>query len=419
MHFAYVTDELIKRKRRSAFVIFGIALSIGVLVAVNALSDAFMAAAQKPLQDFGADIIVQRSGDTPEDFEGATLPCSQVIITAEEVKNLTNIKGIKNISAALLMWVFEGTDYTNNETFAIVTGIEAEQKLGPAIVNNWLIEGTGIMPNETGTALVESGYAGQKGITVGDTITVTGKSFEVRGIVRTPVNALISVSNLYISLIDAQNIAVNAKNIADYKMGDVNQLFIQADAENLNAVIEELKTILTGTSVSSAESFIQAIGGIAAQSGNLAILGSIVVLLLAIIIVVKTISGNIMERRNEIGIMKTVGWTSKDIYRQVIAETALQSIIGGIVGILVGFAVSLLLGRMSVSMPVSWDIDPFPHFLMTDTSAKALDLRLPVQLSPELAGFALTAALVAGIASAFLTLRTIKNIKPTEVLRYE
>lgn len=419
MYLEYVKSELMKRKRRSAFVIFGIAISIGVLVAVNSLADAFMSAAQKPLQDFGSDIIIQRSGDTPDDFEGATIPCSQVIITAGEVEAIKNISGVKQISTALLMWVFEGTDYSDSNTFAIVTGIEAGSDLGPGIANSWLIEGTGITPDDTGVALVDSIYAGQKNIKTGDTITVTGQSFEVKGIVRVPVNSLISVSNIFITLSDAQTIAEQAKNIYDYAPGDINEVFLQVDSDNLNDIITEIKKAVPDTSVTSAESFIQAIGGIAAQSRNLAVIGSIIVLLFSLIIVVKTISGNIMERRNEIGIMKTVGWTSKDIYRQIIAETFVQSIIGGVAGIAVGFLAALALGNLQVSIPVSWDIDPFPHFMMTDISPRALNVGLPVQVSMGLVGLALVISIAVGILSAFLTLKNINKIKPSEVLRYE
>lgn len=419
LYFPYVKNELIQRKRRSALVIFGIALSVGVLVAVHSLAGAFMTAAQKPLRDFGSDIIIQRSGDTPDDFAGATLPCAQVAITAQEVDALRNIGGIKQISTALLMWVFEGTDYSDGNTFAIVTGIEADKTSGPGIVSDWLTEGTGITSGDTGVALVDIAYAGQKGIAVGDTITVTGQSFEVRGIVRTPLNTLISVSNIFIPLTDAQNIASRAKNIPDYQPGTVNEVFLQADPAKIGEVSEAVKSALPGATVTSAESFIQAVGGIAAQSQNLAVMSSVIVLLLSMVIVVKTISGNIMERRNEIGIMKTVGWTARDISRQVFAETLIQSAIGGAAGIVLGFGASLALGRMKVSIPVSWDIDPFPHFMMTDTSQKALDIGLPVQLSRELMGVALVISVALGICSALLTLRNINKIKPSEVLRYE
>ncbi|MCL1876176.1 MAG: ABC transporter permease [Synergistaceae bacterium] len=419
MHFAYVKNELLKRKRRSAFVITGIALSISVLVAVNALADAFMGAAQKPLQDFGTDIIIQRNGDTPDDFGGATLPCSQVIITAQEVESLKKINGIKQMSTALLMWVFDGEDYSDSGSFVIATGIEPGLKLGPSIANDWLIDGTGINPGNAGIALIDSVFAEQKGIKAGDTFKISGYPFEVVGIVRTPPNSLISASNVFIPLEDAQNIALEAKNIPDYKPGDINEIFLQADPDNLNEIINEIKTAIPKASVTSAESFIQAIGGIAAQSRNFAVIGSIAVLLFSLVVVVKTISGNIMERRNEIGIMKTVGWTSNDIYRQLITETFIQSLIGGAAGIGIGFLIALALGRLQISVPVAWDIDPFPHFMMTDTSQKALDVGLPVQISSGLVGIALVASVAIGTLSAFLTLKSINRIKPSEVLRYE
>jgi putative ABC transport system permease protein len=88
LRFVYVKNELFKRGRRSLFVVSGIALSIGVLVAINSLSSAFINAAQKPLRDLGSDVVVQKSGDTPEFFEGATLPCAQFIITSQEVDKL-------------------------------------------------------------------------------------------------------------------------------------------------------------------------------------------------------------------------------------------------------------------------------------------------------------------------------------------
>ena len=400
-------------------IIFSIALGVSVLVAVNSLADAFMGAAQKPLQEVGADISIQRSGNTPDSFIGATLPCAQTIITSQEINNVKSIKGIKQVSTALLMWVFEGTDYKDGGDFEVVTGIDPEKKLGPSKANEWVVEGSQIKPNEKGVALIDSVYAGQKNIKVGDNIKITGYLLKVIGIVRTPPGSQIATSNIYIPLEDAQNIASQSKNIPGYNMGDINEIFIQADPGNLNGVIDEIKKAVPKADVTSAESFIKAIGGIAAQSRNLAILGSIIVLLFLLVIVAKTISGNILERRNEIGIMKTVGWTSKDIFRQMLSETLVQSVIGGITGIVIGFLAAIALGRLQVSIPVSWNISPFPHFLMTDTSQKAMTVGLPVKVSLGLIVLAFGMSLIVGVVSVFFTLRSINNIKPVEVLRYE
>lgn len=419
MNLGYLKNELLKRKRRAMFSIFGIAIGISVFVAVNSLADAFMNAVQRPLGDFGSDIILQRSGDTPDDFQGATLPCAQVIITAQELANLRNIDGVKKIAIALLMWVFEGSDYNDNNSFAIVTGIEPGLDLGPGVANDWVTAGVGMNPSDSGVALVESSYAGEKNIKLGNSITITGKQFKVIGIVKTPANALISTSNVFIMLRDAQEIAQQAKNIPGYAAGDVNQVFLKVDTDNLNAISSEIKKAAPGITVTSAESFIKAIGGVAAQSGNFAIIGSITVLLFSLIVVMKTVSGNIMERRNEIGIMKTVGWTSKNIYSQITAETLVQCVIGGIVGIAVGFAAAFALGNLQVSMPVSWDIDPFPHFMATDTSQKTLKVGLPVQISMGLIGISLAISVIMGVLSTLLTLKSINKIKPSEALRYE
>ncbi len=162
LNLEYLKNELLKRKRRAMFSIFGIAIGISVFVAVNSLADAFMNAVQRPLGDFGSDIILQRSGDTPDDFQGATLPCAQVIITAQELANLRNIDGVKKIATALLMWVFEGSDYNDNNSFAIVTGIEPGLDLGPGVANDWVTAGVGMNPSDSGVALVESSYAGEK-----------------------------------------------------------------------------------------------------------------------------------------------------------------------------------------------------------------------------------------------------------------
>ncbi|MFH0924683.1 MAG: hypothetical protein V1872_03480 [bacterium] len=71
---------------------------------------------------------------------------------------------------------------------------------------------------------------------------------------------------------------------------------------NIDSIIEEIKKTIPKVEVNSAASFVKAIGGIAAQSRKVAILGSILTLIFSLLIVAKTISGNILERRNEIGI---------------------------------------------------------------------------------------------------------------------
>lgn len=117
--------------------------------------------------------------------------------------------------------------------------------------------------------------------------------------------------------------------------------------------------------------------------------------------------------------MKTVGWTSRDISRQIIGETFLQSLIGGLVGLGLGSLAAFSLGKMQVTMPLAWGVNPYPNFLMTDTSQKALTVGLPASISLKLAALAIALSVVVGLLSALLTTKHINRIKPAEVLHYE
>jgi len=420
VNIKYAMNELLRRKRRSVVVIFGLALGIGVLVAVNALADAYMGAAEVPLREMGADVSLQRSeSETPDVFKGALLPCAQGLITKKEVDSVKNVKGVNQVSTALYLWVFEGEDYTDQGDFAVVTGIELDKDLGPSKANEWIIEGSSLAPEDKGAALADSSYAGQKGLKVGDTISVGGSPLKIVGITRMPQGAQIAASNLYISLEKAQEIADRSEGIPGFNKGDVNQIFLQVDLGTLDKVIADLGMAVPKAEINSAASFIKAIGGIAAESRRFAVLGSLIALLAALIIVAKTVAGNIMERRNEIGIMKTVGWTSKNIGRQFLAETLIQSLIGGLFGLALGSLAAIGLGRLQVTIPLDWGVNPYPHFLMTDTSQKALTVGLPVKISFELFAMALIASVIVGLLSALITLKHINSIKPAEVLRYE
>jgi putative ABC transport system permease protein len=74
---------------------------------------------------------------------------------------------------------------------------------------------------------------------------------------------------------------------------------------------------------------------------------SVAGLLGAILLIVKIMSSTVVERSREIGVLKAVGWTQREIQRQLRMEVFLQALAGGILGIFAGYAVSILLGGLS------------------------------------------------------------------------
>ena len=66
--------------------ILGLSIGIALLIILNSLSLAYRQAARVPLQEIGADITVQRSGDVPKELAGPVFPCSAVTIRKEVVE---------------------------------------------------------------------------------------------------------------------------------------------------------------------------------------------------------------------------------------------------------------------------------------------------------------------------------------------
>ncbi|MDJ0758815.1 MAG: FtsX-like permease family protein [Woeseiaceae bacterium] len=91
------------------------------------------------------------------------------------------------------------------------------------------------------------------------------------------------------------------------------------------------------------------------QIGNLSLILTSVVL--AAFFVILVIVGNSMilsirERTGEIGVMKTLGFTSGRIFRMVLAESVLLALIGGVLGVLASGFMITLINSAPIQLPV-------------------------------------------------------------------
>ncbi len=61
--------------------------------------------------------------------------------------------------------------------------------------------------------------------------------------------------------------------------------------------------------------------------------------------VVNTMAMNVLERLREIGLLRAVGMTRRQVARMVLAEAAALSAVGGVVGLVVGLPLSWVVVR--------------------------------------------------------------------------
>ena len=396
--------------------ILGLSIGIALLIILNALSSAYRQAAHVPLKEIGADITVQRSGDVPKDLAGAVFPCSAVTIRKEEVEKIEKLPGVRGIGTGLLLWVFDP-----NRAW-IVLGIEKENSIGPSLLRSSVTEGR-FLEDGKPEALVEQAYARQFGIKLNDTISVADNKFPVVGFVDASRAAKIAVANVYLPLKEAEDLAASSKelqSVSPYAPGDVNLLFIKADQEKITGLASEMKGILGNkATVATPDSFLKLLGSLFALSDKFTLAASLIAIIVAVLIAFKTMAGNIAERAREIGVLKAVGWTNRNVVSQLMSESVIQCFMAGILGLLIALVASFGLSFMKVNIPIPWEMSPTPHFLPGGGDQIFKTLRLPVHIPWTLASFAVLLSIIIGGMTGGLLGRHISKIKPSEVLRHE
>jgi putative ABC transport system permease protein len=396
--------------------VFGLSIGIAVLITINALSMAYREASRRPLEDIGADITIQRSGNVPENLAGPVFACSAVTIQKEEVEKIRTLPGVRGLGKALLLWVFDPS------RFSIVLGIDADNPVGPSILRSYVTEGR-FLVDDHAEALVEVTYARQFGIALGDTIEVAEKEYSVVGIVDASRAAKIVVANVYLPLNQAQQLAfasTQVQAVSPFGKNDVNLLFLKVEQNDIKAVEAAARTIMgVKAAIATPDSFLKLLGSLFALSDKFALAVSIIAIAVAVLIVFKTMAGNVLERAKEIGVLKTVGWTRRNVFAQLLGESLIQGFMGGVLGLLIAMMLVFGLRFMEVNIPIPWEMSPTPHFLPGGNDQIFRTFRLPVHIPWRLAGFAIILSTLLGSLAGGLLGRHISRIKPYEVLRHE
>ncbi len=447
MNYSYVLKELRHHHNRTLVNILGIGIGIALFVSINAVSAAYQKAVSLPFKNLGADIVVQRpekravdSGQPPASMRGIRLPFSNQILSSEDLEKLTTIEGVDSMASSLLLWEFD------KGGFRTIMGVDLTQpSLGPVKVKEWLKEGR--FPQKEGEVVLEKHYAKFHHTQVGSTVEINGRPFSVVGLLEIKEGSQIASANIYLPLKDAQNLlggesagvnpvrnssgVLNPAGIIlksnpaiggtveqrDNISNGVNIVYLRLKNPSLLSQVKtSIARQLNGVSVTSSDSFLELMGGVSKISDQFSFIVSLIALGGAVFLIVKAMLSNLVERSREIGILKAVGWTERDVQKQLMGEVFLQSLAGGVFGILMGYFFSYLLGFLSVPVSTPWELNLLPAFAK-DTAAAAQTVRLPVSISAGLTGISLALSLVAGGLASYVMGKRTARMKPAEILR--
>ena len=214
----------------------------------------------------------------------------------------------------------EGTDGTDGTEDTEDTGTDA-QGAGEADAAS--------RSAETGTHATENGRVSS------DIMDTDGTEFRVSGIVDTGGN---EDSIIYATTADVAKLAGSKRG------ADVVEYSVNAMGDDLNAIVDGINRnpnsavkAQTVTRITSSDT------RIIAMLQTLFWIVSLVVLVLTLVGVGTTISSIVSQRRNEIGLRKALGASSRAIGAEFTVESAIYGLIGGLFGTAIGYALARIL----------------------------------------------------------------------------
>jgi putative ABC transport system permease protein len=336
----YLIRELTRRKGRLLTNLIAVAILVAIFVVMTSVMNAYATAVYLPFKDIGADMIVQKFAIKPSGSVTAEiqLPFGKGLFDRASVDKLSALPHVADVSRALVLWRYD------QGKFITIEGFELNSFIGKKY-STWVTFGRTLNAGEQNVALIEKHFAKFYGLKPGDKLQLGASDYQVVGLVAVEDKSQVSSTNVYINLSDAQALLGTA---------GYSQLYVRLDAlSSEKAVRSEITTVDKDAVVLSSNSIAASLGNYMDIFEKYQFLVLLIIAAILALILFQVNTASLMERRRDIGVLQTVGWTKRNISSQIVSEVFVQTILGFILGLAVSALALTAIGSISVQTKLS------------------------------------------------------------------
>ncbi len=387
-----IRETFLRRRRRVALGILSVLLGAGLASALLSTSDDVMTRMTRELRSYGANILVTpRSDALALEIGGINLKPSQDYIDESELTKLKTIFWRNNIVGfapylstqatvdgrpVVLTGSWFHQDIALPKGVALTTGLGKSETSGNQdsfatglqhIAPWWQLEGEWVAPDDAEGAIVGKAVAERLGLGLGQTFVVKGlygeKTLTVKGIVSA---GGFEDDQVFVNLSVAQalhgtpggvsRVLVSALTLPEEKLapdirGKKPEEMTPKEYEKwycspvMGAVVTQIEEALPGTQARPIRQISEAEGSFAVKVQLLLTLVTLVALMVSALGVMTTMTTMIMERRQEIGLMKALGADNSQVASVFLAEAATIGAVGGLTGYFLGLLLARFMGQ--------------------------------------------------------------------------
>jgi ABC-type antimicrobial peptide transport system permease subunit len=369
-----IFKNLLRRKGRTTLTVFAIAIGVASIVALGTLANGVQAGYDSFITGSKADLVLSQSDSMDISISSLDEKIGLEMAAMSEVEAISGmLQSFVQTEVVPYFFVFGyPEDSFVLSRFNIIEGVGLDSREARRARGNPIILGA------SAAEILEK--------VPGDSLHMLDSVFRVVGIYETGQE--LEDSGAVLGLNDAQTL-LGKQNI-------VNVFYVQLKDPSLSErVVTRVERRWPDVTISSTSDyadkqimgdymrgFAWGVAGLAIVIGGVGMMNSQLM--------------SVMERTREIGVLRSVGWSSRRVLFMILNESILVGIIGGVVGVLLGW----------LMMVASADV-------MSFFGASAADIRSGVL------GQALATVVILGFVGGVYPAFRASRLPPVEALRYE
>ena len=293
-----------------------------------------------------------------------------------------------------------------------VMGFSAANE-SPTLMNGTtmeIVEGSYFTSDDADVMVVGQDLADKNSLSVGSTVDIEGTSVTVIGIYDSGTSF---GNNMLIMPVDT------VESLFDID-GVTSVTVVVDDVDNVDTVASDIEEIFPEdvADVTTAEDMYARINDSVTNAGSTSTIGMIVAFSVAAIVVLFSVVLMMRQRVKEIGILKAIGASNRQIGFQFSLETLAVSLVGAIIGALITYPLAQKVANMITGSSTSSAGPGGPGGGMFSQVGGTV-AGLHVAVSPMVFLYALAIAAALAILASVLPAWYIARVRPAEVLRNE
>ncbi len=397
-YFTYAVTSILHKGVRSWLTMIGIFIGIATIVSLISLGQGMQDAINMQFEQMGSNIIMVMPGNNFGAPSGASK------LTDHDIQIVEGVRGVNLVGGMIAKLGL--VEFMGERKYTFIAGIPTDksQKIIEDMQSVRVHEGRKFYPTDKYrsivTWMIQSGDFFKKPVKVNDRILIEEREFRVIGSIESIGNNQ-DDTNIYIPLDTAKEvfdtedyytILVQLKD--GYQPADVADAIRERMRKDRNQKKGE-----EDFSVQTQEQLKESVGTVLDVVQAVLIGIASISLLVGGVGIMNTMYTNVLERTQEIGIMKAVGARNGDILGIFLIEAGIFGLLGGLVGIGLGLGFSKAVEYLGAG-------------------ALGSDI-LRAHVSYTFVGSVLLFSFIIGCASGVFPARQAAQLKPVDALRYE